>query len=103
MTVPIDRPLSARERAAVVARIQALIDFWDIREDELRSPDAASTPLAATPAVDAAVKYRHPVTGEHWDGVGAQPGWLRQALLQEGLRLDELRPSGAEGSSDPKP
>lgn len=89
-TDTLDRPLTARERAVVLSRIQALIEFWGISTEELAAaqPFAPSAPVAAAPSV----KYRHPVTGLTWDGVGPHPDWLRHALLQEGFRVDELRP-----------
>lgn len=87
-------PLSRRERAAVLARIEALMEYWGITVDELLAP--TPEPEAAPPAGPLPVKYRHPVTGDTWDGQGAHPDWLRRALLQEGLRVDELKP--AEGA-----
>ena len=36
-------------------------------------------------------RYRHPTSGDIWDGVGSQPDWLRRALLQEGYTVEELR------------
>ncbi|MGM9489821.1 H-NS histone family protein [Ideonella sp. YS5] len=84
--------LSKRERAAVLARIEALMEFWGITVDDLTAPtpepEIPSPPLGPLP-----VKYRHPVSGETWDGQGAHPDWLRHALLKEGLRVDELRPA----------
>ncbi len=83
--------LSRRERAAVLARIEALMEYWGITVEDLLAP----TPVVdmPAPAGPRPVKYRHPVTGETWDGEGPHPDWLRRALLQEGLRLDELRPT----------
>jgi DNA-binding protein H-NS len=100
---PLDRPdrsddggaasaaLSRRERAAVLARIEALMEYWGITVDDLLAP----TPLVdpPPPAGPRPVKYRHPVTGETWDGDGPHPDWLRRALLHEGLRVDELKPA----------
>jgi len=86
--------LSRRERAAVLARIEALMEFWGITVEDLLAP----TPEPATPPAPAGplpVKYRHPVTGETWDGQGPHPDWLRRALLQEGMRVDELKPTEA--------
>ncbi|MFZ5547947.1 MAG: H-NS family nucleoid-associated regulatory protein [Pseudomonadota bacterium] len=88
---PTPPPLSRRERAAVLARIEALMEYWGITVDDLTAP----TPEMAvpTPSEPLPVKYRHPVTGDTWDGQGPHPDWLRRALLQEGLRVDELRPA----------
>lgn len=87
----VSRPLS-REQRAVLARIQQICEFWDIAPSELRGRLPA-TPSAEPPRTDLPVKYRHPVTGETWDGQGAQPDWLRHALLKEGYRVAELLPS----------
>jgi DNA-binding protein H-NS len=82
--------LTRRERNAVIARIHALMEYWGITVDDL----SGDTPLppAAVPATPPAIKYRHPVTGDTWDGQGPHPDWLRRALLHEGLRVDELKP-----------
>lgn len=75
----------------MLARIEALMEYWGITVDDLMSP----TPEPDTPPTPQAppVKYRHPVTGDTWDGQGPHPEWLRRALLHEGLRVDELRPA----------
>jgi DNA-binding protein H-NS len=85
-----DRPLTRRERAVVIARIHSLMEYWGITADDL-SADAPEQPQAR-PAEPLPVKYRHPVTGETWDGQGPHPDWLRRALLKEGLRVEELKP-----------
>ena len=98
---PVPAPLSRRERAAVLARIEALMEYWGITIDDLTSPTPApETPPA--PAGPLPVKYRHPVTGDTWDGQGPHPDWLRRALLQEGLRVDELRPAEALPPTTPE-
>jgi DNA-binding protein H-NS len=86
--------LSRRERAVVLARIGALMEYWGITVDDLLAPtpEPEAPPPVAGPLP---VKYRHPVTGETWDGQGAHPDWLRRALLKEGLRVDELKPDPA--------
>ena len=83
-------PLSRRERNAVIARIHGLMEYWGITLDDLNAEPVAATPPAAQ--APPPVKYRHPVTGDTWDGHGPHPEWLRRALLQEGLRVDELKP-----------
>ncbi len=85
--------LSKRERAAVIARIEALMEYWGITVDDLLAPTPEYETPPAAPAGPLPVKYRHPVTGDTWDGQGTHPDWLRRALLQEGLRVDELKPS----------
>jgi DNA-binding protein H-NS len=95
-TDPAGRPaaLSKRERAAVLARIEALMEFWGITVDDLLAP-TPEPDIPAAPPGPLPVKYRHPVSGETWDGQGPHPDWLRRALLKEGLRVDELRPTDA--------
>jgi DNA-binding protein H-NS len=64
----------------------------DILADLVRGPSAPSAdePVEAAPPV----RYRHPVRGCTWDGHGVQPQWLRDALLQEGYLLHQLRCAG---------
>lgn len=79
------------EQRVVVHRIRALMAFWQITPDELADADLDLPPPPAPPAAPAAPKYRHPRSGETWDGQGSQPDWLRQALLREGFLVEELR------------
>ena len=88
------RKLTAAQRAAL-ARIESLIEFWRITPEELDGP----LPPAPPPPVLTRIKYRHPVSGETWDGEGAQPEWLRLALSKEGYRVAELLPD-APGAPD---
>jgi DNA-binding protein H-NS len=89
--------LSPRERAAVIHRIRMLMEFWAITPDELEQ--AEMPPPAATPAAAATIKYRHPHSGETWDGVGSHPQWLRDALLKEGFTVEQLRAAvGQDGA-----
>lgn len=84
--------LSRRERAAVLARIEALMEFWGITVEDLLADTPEPEAPPPPPPGSLPVKYRHPVTGDTWDGQGPHPDWLRRALLQEGLRVDELKP-----------
>ena len=84
------RPLTRRERNAVIARIHALMEYWGITVADLLEAPPACEPAA--PQTQPPIKYRHPVTGDTWNGQGPHPEWLRRALLQEGLRVDELKP-----------
>lgn len=88
-------PLSRRERAAVIARIQSLMEYWAITPDDLADDSTAAVAPPPEP-VPAVIKYRHPVSGDTWDGIGPHPDWLRKALLKEGYRVDELRPPPAD-------
>lgn len=88
-SISASRNLS-REQRAVLARIQQICEFWDIEPNELHGQH---TPVVEKPVVPVStIKYRHPVTGETWNGEGAHPEWLRQALLKEGYRVAELVP-----------
>lgn len=84
----------ARERALHVAR--QLVEFWRIEPREL----TGRQPSPARPDATPAVKYRHPVTGESWNGMGAQPEWLRRALGKEGYRVAELRADASTAAED---
>lgn len=86
-------PLTARDLAAVIHKIRTLVEYWGITPEELAAP-LAFVPEA--PAPMAAIKYRHPRSGDTWDGSGAHPQWLRDALLKEGFTVDELRPNAAD-------
>ncbi len=88
--------LSPRERAAVVHRIRMLMDYWSITPDELESAGGDHSLPAPPPAAPAAIKYRHPVSGDTWDGSGSHPQWLRDALLKEGFTVDQLRPAAGD-------
>lgn len=88
-----DEPLTARERAAVIHRIRMLVEFWGITPEELEEAPPVLLPVVPAPAVVAAVKYRHPLSGETWDGSGPHPQWLRDALLKEGFTVEQLKPT----------
>ena len=75
------------EKIAAIRKIRKLMDFWQIQPHELRGRPDYVAPTVAAPVV----RYRHPITGMTWDGVGSQPPWLREALLREGYTPDELR------------
>lgn len=84
LTEPEDHP----EKLAAIRTIRKLMDFWRIEPAEIGPvPLAPPPPRPAAPAV----RYRHPVSGDQWDGVGPQPDWLKRALLKEGYTVDELR------------
>ena len=88
------------EQEAVLRSVRKLIDFWQIGAEELAGipePVLLAAPVQA--AAPVGPKYRHPVTGETWDGDGGQPQWLRDALTREGYTVEALRlvpPTGIE-------
>lgn len=95
---PGDEPLTARERAAVIHRIRMLVEYWSITPEELAQDAPVCLAMEPTSLTIGAVKYRHPRSGETWDGSGAHPQWLRDALLKEGFTVDQLRPPSAAGA-----
>jgi len=92
---PDDKAFTARERAAVIHRIRTLVEFWAITPEEL---EGALPPLPPPEpeAVPIRIKYRHPQSGETWDGIGPHPQWLRDALLKEGFTVEQLKPATDE-------
>ena len=78
--------MDLKSKRIAITQIRTLMEFWQITVDDLQAHEDFETPQAALP-----IKYRHPVTSESWDGQGAQPDWLRNALLVEGYRVEELR------------
>ena len=93
------------EQEAAIRAIRKLIEFWQISPDELDGvPPPSSQPTPAATPVPARPKYRHPQSGDTWDGQGLQPDWLKQALTREGYTVEELRepvqPPSGDGDSD---
>lgn len=94
------RPMSTMrtaEQEAVLRSVRKQIDFWQIQAEELAG---IPEPVAAVASVRTAPvhRYRHPITGETWDGEGGQPAWLREALTREGYTVEELRLKDGETS-----
>jgi DNA-binding protein H-NS len=89
------------EKLAALLKIRKLMDFWRITPGELRHAPRPVAPPAPAPAP---YRYRHPRTLLGWDGQGAQPAWLRMALLREGYTVEELRRCAIDnpGFSDPQ-
>lgn len=83
-----DPPTSRRH---ALNTIRMLMEFWGLTSQDLERAlaDAPGPPVPTEPTPQ--VKYRHPRTGATWDGQGAQPGWLREALTREGYTVAELR------------
>lgn len=83
------------EQEAVLRSVRKLIDFWQIEAEELAGipvPEPRLQPVPAAPVHS----YRHPITGQFWDGRGGQPAWLREALTREGYTVEELRLSESD-------
>lgn len=93
MTDDASRPSRSAEQIATLRTIRKLIDFWRITPAELRGP--LPQPAPRPPELTPVSRYRHPVTGLEWNGEGAQPDWLKAALLREGYTVDELRQPAA--------
>ena len=75
------------EKLAALRTVRKLVEFWNISPQELRGP----LPPAPPPSAAQPIRYRHPVSGETWDGQGEHPAWLREALLKQGYTVDELK------------
>lgn len=88
-------PSDTPEKLAAVRNIRRLMAFWDIQPEELHGVVMAVRPPPPPPPT---IRYRHPITHAQWNGVGAQPEWLRTALLREGYTVDELRRCAADAS-----
>jgi DNA-binding protein H-NS len=73
------------EKIAVIRTIRKLMDFWRISPSELRGPMPKMTGRSPV------ILYKHPISGQEWDGQGKQPEWLRLALTKEGYTVDEIR------------
>jgi len=87
------------EQEAAIRSIRKLIDFWQIELEELIVEGAHAVRPALV--VELALKYRHPVSGETWNGQGGQPVWLKEALTRQGYTVDELRIKPDPVSDDP--
>jgi len=80
------------EQEAVLRSIRKLVEFWGITPEELADVQPVSAPIEPE-LPPSGPKYRHPVSGETWDGCGSQPHWLRDALTRQGYTVEELRVS----------
>ncbi|MBH1987636.1 MAG: H-NS histone family protein [Burkholderiales bacterium] len=82
--------MKTAEQEAVLRSVRKLIDFWQIEAHELAGiPEPVEQPVVSREP--SGPKYRHPITAQTWDGEGAQPPWLREALTREGYTVQELR------------
>lgn len=87
------------EKLAALRTVRKLVEFWQIRPSELRGPMPPAAAPAPTPS--AAIRYRHPVSGDTWDGQGEHPQWLRDALLKEGYTVDALKRAVEAADGEP--
>lgn len=76
------------EKVAAARTIRRLMEFWQIKPSELSGRKHVEPPPAAA---SSGPKYKHPTSGETWDGQGHQPDWLKNALLKEGYTVEQLR------------
>jgi len=90
----LNKSMMTPEQQAVLRSVRKLVDFWQIQAEELRMDVNPATREVLAPVV-LPPKYKHPRTGETWDGQGTQPQWLREALTKQGYTVDELRPDSA--------
>jgi DNA-binding protein H-NS len=86
------------EKLAALRTVRKLVEFWDITPQELRGPLPPAPP--PPPPGPSAIRYRHPVSGETWDGRGEHPSWLREALLKQGYTVDELKRAVTQAAED---
>ena len=87
------------EKLAALRTVRKLVEFWNITPQELRGPMPTAPP--PPPPGPVAIRYRHPVSGETWDGQGEHPAWLREALLKQGYTVDELKRAVTQAADDP--
>jgi DNA-binding protein H-NS len=93
--------LGRREKAALIGRIRTLMEFWSISPDDLCGDVPEVVPADPVEESPRPAKYRHPVTGETWDGAGSHPQWLRDALLKQGYTVDQLRAAATQAHDEP--
>ena len=84
------------EKLAALRTVRKLVEFWNITIQELRDP--LPPPPPPPPVGSLPIRYRHPVSGETWDGQGDHPAWLREALLKQGYTVDELKRAVTQGA-----
>jgi DNA-binding protein H-NS len=82
------------EKLAALRTVRKLVEFWNISPQELRGPLSPAAPSAH--AAGLPIRYRHPISGQTWDGRGEHPEWLREALLKQGYTVDELKRAVAQ-------
>ena len=90
-----------RVELQVAEAVGQLMEFWGITRHELELSLRRHPLPVRVSTVVSPVKYRHPVTHLTWNGTGAQPDWLRHALLQEGYTVAQLRLDLPQPCPDP--
>ncbi len=82
------------ERELALRQARKLMALHGITEAELeeQEPDGASPqkPLRVVVPDDSFLKYYDIATRQGWNGMGAQPQWLRDVLLGQGRSTSEL-------------
>ena len=92
--------MRSAEQEAVLRSVRKLVAFWQITAEELAGiPEPVK--VVEEVKLPAGPKYRHPHTGETWDGEGTQPPWLRDALTRQGYTVDALRLPPDDAQADP--
>jgi DNA-binding protein H-NS len=79
------------EQQAMLRSIRKLADFWQITADELGGNELTPRRVQPVAVEPSPLKYRHPRSGETWNGDGPQPQWLREALTRQGYTVEELK------------
>lgn len=63
-----------RELGKAIAQVRELIDTYELTAEQLGLATAAPAPAEKRPK--APPKYRDPVSGKEWNGIGKRPGWI---------------------------
>lgn len=79
--------LRKREREEKILEIVEIMKAWDITSDEIAK---IATKRKTRFRAKGEPRFRDPVTGKAWAGMGRQPEWLK-AALQSGRSIDEFR------------
>ena len=93
--------MKTAEQEAVLRSVRKLIDFWQIEAHELSGIEPPLGVPQPTEVRPMRPRYRHPITGETWDGEGGQPDWLKAALTREGYTVEALRLPAPAEAADP--
>lgn len=84
--------MKTAEQEAILRSVRKLVSFWQITAEDLAGiPEPARVETPNKKKLPPSPKYRHPITGETWNGEGGQPQWLKEALTREGYMVEQLR------------